>query len=214
MAALDKTDDTVTDVRDGVDRETVEAVQAMAGKYKYGWETEIETEYAPKGLNEDIVRLISAKNGEPEWMTDWRLAAYPALAADGRAALGDAELSRDRLSGSVLLRQAEEHGGKAEKPGRGRPEAAGHLRKAGHPAERADDSGGRRGCRGDPGRGPQGGGRCGFRLGVGRHHLQGGTGQGRRDLHADLGGDPRTSRAGAASTSARSCRSRTISLRR
>ncbi len=64
------------DVREGVDRETVEAVQAMAGKYKYGWETEIEMEFAPKGVNEDIVRLISAKNGEPEWMLDWRLAAF------------------------------------------------------------------------------------------------------------------------------------------
>ncbi|MFC2967363.1 Fe-S cluster assembly protein SufB [Acidimangrovimonas pyrenivorans] len=73
MAALDTPE---TDVREGVDRETVETVQAMAGKYKHGWETEIETEYAPKGLNEDIVRLISEKNGEPEWMTEWRLAAF------------------------------------------------------------------------------------------------------------------------------------------
>ena len=64
------------EVRDGVDRETIETVQAMAGKYKYGWETEIETEYAPKGLSEEIVRLISEKNGEPEWMLDWRLAAF------------------------------------------------------------------------------------------------------------------------------------------
>ncbi|MFB2531721.1 Fe-S cluster assembly protein SufB [Paracoccus sp. p3-h83] len=63
------------DIREGVDRETVETVQNM-GSYKYGWETDIEMEYAPKGLNEDIVRLISQKNGEPEWMTDWRLAAY------------------------------------------------------------------------------------------------------------------------------------------
>ncbi len=65
-----------TEVRDGVDRETIEAVQAMSGTYKHGWATEIETEYAPKGLSEDIVRLISSKNGEPEWMLDWRLAAY------------------------------------------------------------------------------------------------------------------------------------------
>ena len=64
------------EVREGVDRETIETVQAMAGKYKYGWDTEIEMEFAPKGLNEDIVRLISAKNDEPEWMTDWRLQAY------------------------------------------------------------------------------------------------------------------------------------------
>ncbi|RID91300.1 Fe-S cluster assembly protein SufB [Gemmobacter lutimaris] len=74
MTALE-TEDQI-EVRDGVDRETIETVQAMAGKYKYGWETSIETEYAPKGLNEDIVRLISEKNGEPEWMLEWRLAAY------------------------------------------------------------------------------------------------------------------------------------------
>lgn len=70
MAALD------TDVREGVDRETVETVQSMAGKYKHGWNTEIEMEYAPLGLDEDIVRLISDKNEEPEWMTEWRLQAF------------------------------------------------------------------------------------------------------------------------------------------
>jgi Fe-S cluster assembly protein SufB len=69
MAALDS-------IREGVDRETVETVQSMAGKYKYGWATEIEMDYAPKGVNPDIVRLISEKNGEPEWMTDWRLKAF------------------------------------------------------------------------------------------------------------------------------------------
>ena len=62
-------------VREGVDRETVETVQNM-GSYKYGWDTEIEMDYAPKGLNEDIVRLISQKNEEPEWMTEWRLEAF------------------------------------------------------------------------------------------------------------------------------------------
>ncbi|RDC72206.1 Fe-S cluster assembly protein SufB [Rhodovulum sp. 12E13] len=62
-------------VREEVDRETVETVASM-GKYKYGWETDIEMEFAPKGLNEDIVRLISERNEEPEWMTEWRLAAY------------------------------------------------------------------------------------------------------------------------------------------
>ncbi|MDO5529351.1 MAG: Fe-S cluster assembly protein SufB, partial [Paracoccus sp. (in: a-proteobacteria)] len=67
--------DTDLQVREGVDRETVETVANM-GSYKYGWDTEIEMEYAPKGLNEDIVRLISEKNEEPEWMTEWRLAAF------------------------------------------------------------------------------------------------------------------------------------------
>jgi len=63
------------EVREGVDRETVETVANM-GSYKYGWDTDIEMDYAPKGLSEDIVRLISAKNDEPEWMTEWRLQAY------------------------------------------------------------------------------------------------------------------------------------------
>jgi len=44
--------------------------------YKYGWSTEIESELAPKGLNEDIIRLISGKKNEPEWMLEWRLKAY------------------------------------------------------------------------------------------------------------------------------------------
>ena len=63
-------------VKDGVDQETVDAVREVGGAYKYGWETDIEMEYAPKGLTPDIVRLISEKNEEPEWMTDWRLQAY------------------------------------------------------------------------------------------------------------------------------------------
>ncbi|MFT6024033.1 MAG: Fe-S cluster assembly protein SufB [Ascidiaceihabitans sp.] len=63
-------------VKDGVDQETVDAVAEVGGAYKYGWETDIEMEYAPKGLNEDIVRLISSKNEEPEWMLEWRLEAY------------------------------------------------------------------------------------------------------------------------------------------
>jgi len=56
-------------------RETVEAVDEV-GKYKYGFFTDIESEKAPKGLNEDIVRFISAKKEEPEWMLEWRLDAY------------------------------------------------------------------------------------------------------------------------------------------
>ena len=47
------------EVKDGVDQETVDAVREVGGAYKYGWETDIEMEYAPKGLNSDIVKLIS-----------------------------------------------------------------------------------------------------------------------------------------------------------
>ncbi|MRX49576.1 Fe-S cluster assembly protein SufB [Paracoccus sp. S-4012] len=67
-------DDTDLEVREGVDAQTVATVQNM-GAYKYGWDTDIEMEFAPKGVNEDIVRLISERNDEPEWMTEWRLTA-------------------------------------------------------------------------------------------------------------------------------------------
>lgn len=65
-----------TRIRDGVDIETVEAVKAVGGTYRHGWETDIEMDYAPKGLDEGIIRLISGKNEEPEWLTSWRLQAY------------------------------------------------------------------------------------------------------------------------------------------
>ncbi len=52
-------------------------VEKLANEqYKYGFVTEIETDKLPKGLNEDVIRLISAKKNEPEWMTEWRLKAY------------------------------------------------------------------------------------------------------------------------------------------
>ncbi len=49
---------------------------ATGGDYKYGFVTDIETDLAPRGLNEDIVRFISAKKNEPDWLLDWRLKAY------------------------------------------------------------------------------------------------------------------------------------------
>ena len=57
-------------------RETVETVDRVGEKYKYGFTTDIESDRAPIGLNEDTVRFISAKKGEPEWMLEWRLNAY------------------------------------------------------------------------------------------------------------------------------------------
>ncbi len=57
-------------------KETVDQVLSIdVDKYKYGFVSDIESELAPKGLNEDIVRYISAKKDEPEWLTEWRLEA-------------------------------------------------------------------------------------------------------------------------------------------
>ncbi len=45
-------------------------------EYKYGFVTDVEQEIAPKGLNEDVIRMISSKKNEPEWLLEWRLGAY------------------------------------------------------------------------------------------------------------------------------------------
>jgi Fe-S cluster assembly protein SufB len=58
-------------------QETVDRVRLIdVDQYKYGFETLIESEKAPKGLSEDTVRFISAKKNEPDWMLQWRLEAY------------------------------------------------------------------------------------------------------------------------------------------
>jgi len=58
-------------------QETIDTVRTLdVDQYKYGFETLIESDKAPKGLNEDIIRFISAKKDEPEWMLEWRLGAY------------------------------------------------------------------------------------------------------------------------------------------
>src|SRR5579872_3623413 len=56
-------------------KQTVEHVEALEA-YKHGFVTDIEQDFAPKGLNADIVRFISAKKNEPEWMLEWRLGAF------------------------------------------------------------------------------------------------------------------------------------------
>ncbi|WP_414470694.1 Fe-S cluster assembly protein SufB [Microvirga sp. M2] len=58
-------------------QETIDQVRSIdVEQYKYGFETEVEMEKAPKGLSEDVIRFISGKKGEPEWMLQWRLDAY------------------------------------------------------------------------------------------------------------------------------------------
>ena len=59
-----------------VKQETLAFVQSLDDKYKYGFETDIESETAPKGLSEDIIRFISAKKQEPQWLMDFRLQAF------------------------------------------------------------------------------------------------------------------------------------------
>ncbi|MCP1335697.1 Fe-S cluster assembly protein SufB [Futiania mangrovi] len=59
------------------EQDTIDRVASVAGeRYKYGFETAIEQDIAPPGLSEDTVRFISAKKNEPEWLLNWRLAAF------------------------------------------------------------------------------------------------------------------------------------------
>ena len=76
-------------------------------EYKYGFVTEIETDTVPRGLSEEIVRLISAKKNEPNFMLDWRLKAYRHWVklekVTGGAKMGQHPLSADRLPEPHLL---------------------------------------------------------------------------------------------------------------
>ncbi len=88
-------------------QETVDRVRRIdVDQYRYGFETLIESEKAPKGLSEDTVRFISAKKNEPAWMLEWRLEAYRRWLTMTEPTWARVELSQDRLSGSLLLLRA------------------------------------------------------------------------------------------------------------
>ncbi len=56
-----------------------EEIEALTSReYEHGWETEIESDTAPPGLDESTVALISEKKGEPDWLREWRPRAFPA----------------------------------------------------------------------------------------------------------------------------------------
>ena len=64
------------EAKEDIDKETINSVKSLGENYKYGFTTDIDMEYAPKGVSEEIVKLISKKNDEPDWMLNWRLEAY------------------------------------------------------------------------------------------------------------------------------------------
>jgi Fe-S cluster assembly protein SufB len=123
------------------------------GSYKYGWDTEIEMEYAPKGVNEDIVRLISKKNDEPEWMTEWRLQAFrrwQTMVEPKWAMLNYPEIDyQDQYYYARPKSMAEKPKSLDEVD----PKLLATYEKAGHPAEGTDDPGRGRGRRRNPRRG-------------------------------------------------------------
>ena len=58
------------------DKDIIKEIEIGSAEYKHGFHTDVEQEFIPKGLNEDIVRLISKKKNEPEWLLEFRLSAY------------------------------------------------------------------------------------------------------------------------------------------
>lgn len=71
--------------------------------YKEGFFTQLATDELAKGINEEVVRAISAKRNEPEWMLEFRLNAISRMAGDGRTALVESALRQAELSGLQLL---------------------------------------------------------------------------------------------------------------
>ena len=103
--------------------ETLDTVQSLTqGGYKWGFETDIEMDIAPKGLSEETIRMISLKKQEPEWMLAWRLKAYATWQAMTEPNWAKVGLPEDRFPGHPLLCRSEAPG--AEKPRRCRSRVA------------------------------------------------------------------------------------------
>ena len=168
-------------------QETIERVRRIdVDQYKYGFVTDIESDKAPKGLSEDIVRFISAKKTEPEWMLAWRLEAYRRWLTMREPTWARVDYPKinyqDYYYYSAPKRKALASLDEVD------PEILRDLREARHSAPRAGGAGRRRASGGRAARR----GRRGVRFGFGRHDLPGRAEEGRRDLHADLGGAARS----------------------
>src|SRR3981081_2079133 len=145
--------------------------------YKYGFATAIESEVVPAGLNEDVIRLISDKKGEPAWMLDWRLKAY-------RNWLKMSEPHWPNVKDGPIDYQAISYYHAPPQPRcirSGRSQAGRDLRETGN-SDRGAEASQRRGRR------------CGLRQRLGRDDISGGAREVRRHLLSDVAGDPRASR--------------------
>ena len=156
--------------------------ELVQSEYEHGFYTDIEEDRIAPGLSEDVVRLISAKKNEPQYVLDWRLKAFRKWREMPLPNWAQAQDRADRFRSDHLLRRAEIDGRRPEKPRRSRSRTAAHLRKTRHSAARTADAGRRRR-------------RCRVRFGIGRDHLQRHAAQGRRDFLSDLGSRVNTTRS-------------------
>ena len=164
-------------VKDGVDADTVDQVKALSGAYKYGWNTDIEMDYAPKGLNEDIVRLISEKKNEPQWMLDWRLEAYARWLKMEEPDWAMIDYPKIDFQDQYYYAQPKSFEEKPKSLDDVDPKLIETYNKLGIPLREQEILAGVEGAGHDPRRGPQGRRRCCVRLRVGRHDLPKRTGR-------------------------------------
>ena len=181
--------------------ENASILELTEREYKAGFVTDIESETIPPGLSEDVVRLISAKKNEPEWLLEWRLKAYRHWLTMKEPTWANVHYPPIDYQAIIYYSAPEGEEGRAEEPRRGRPGAARDVREARHPARRAGDARRRRGRRG-------------LRQRLGRDDVQGEAGEARHHLLLVLRGGARATRTSCRSTSARSCPTPTTSSRR
>ena len=83
---------------------STETIEELATReYKYGFVTDVEAEEIPPGLNEDVIRRISAKKNEPEWLLEWRLKAYRVWLKMKEPTWHNLKINPDRLPEHHLL---------------------------------------------------------------------------------------------------------------
>ena len=94
---------------------STDSIEQLANQdYKYGFVTEIDAEAVPAGLNEEIIRIISDKKGEPEWLLEWRLKAFRFWQTMAEPAWHNVHFPAGRLPEHHLLLGAEAEAGAGE----------------------------------------------------------------------------------------------------
>ena len=161
-----------------------ETIQEIAQQdYKYGFVTDIEADVVPPGLNEDIVRMISLKKDEPEWMLEWRLKAFRHWLTMKEPTWANVHYPTDRLSGDRATTRRRSRRRSSNSLDEVDPELLRDVREARHLAGRAEAPVRRRRRRG-------------VRQRVGRDDIQGEAGEAGNHLLLVLRSGAESSRAG------------------
>ena len=132
---------------------STQLLEQFANKeYEHGWNVEIDVDQFEPGLSEDVVRRISAKKEEPEWLLDWRLKAYRHFLTMKEPEWHNVTYEKPDLQ-ALAYYSAPKDEARPQLPGRGRSGDAARLHEARHPHRGAEGPPERRGRRPDGRRG-------------------------------------------------------------